>query len=48
MCKFTQELLIRYTRIAYYSLVQALMKLEVFQKRFDDYFKEFGNYQKMV
>lgn len=22
------------------------MKLEVFQKRFDDYFKEFGNYQK--
>ena len=34
------------SRIAYYSLVQALMKLEVFQKRFDDYFKEFGNYQK--
>ena len=34
------------SRIAYYSLVQALMKLEIFQKRFDDYFKEFGNYQK--
>ena len=34
------------SRNAYYSLVQALMKLEVFQKRFDDYFKEFGNYQK--
>lgn len=34
------------SRIAYYNLVQALMKLEVFQKKFDDYFKKFGHYQK--
>lgn len=34
------------SRIAYYNLIHALMKLDVFQQRFDDYFKEFGNYQK--
>lgn len=30
------------SRIAYYNLIQALMKIDAFQEKFDDYFSSFG------
>lgn len=33
-------------RTAYYSLIQALMHLDLLQKKFDEHFKEFGGFSK--